>query len=540
MPQLILNNGTAVSVPPARQMAAQVMNRATMGPRTGLPGQTFGGNRDLYQVLGYKTELLFDDYLAKFSRGDIASRVVEAPAEDTWRDEPEAQEGQGEEAKTETPFTKQLTAVLTELDAWAQFENVDTLAGIGHYAVLFIGFGDEGEGAALDTAVSPTAKPAYLSAYSEGQATIHQIEKDTKSPRMGLPLTYKIKFDELGKATTVHYSRVIHIAEKARHGRVYGTPRLQRVYNRLDDLEKVIGGSAEAFWKLVYKGIIISLKDGYLPPEDEDEINEMTQKIEDYINDIARFMMIDGYDVKELGSQTVDPSAMIDVLVSIIAAATGIPKRLLIGAELGNIASTQDAANWAGRISARRTRFAEPRILRPFVEMLAAHGVITIPAAGYSWKWKPLFELDGLQTAQIGYVRAQTLKAVSGDQPKTIATREELRGIAGLNEKLDGKTAAELEAEDEPEPATPNPFDPQDGQGQPGEDGDGEGDDTAVPPGTGNRRRQHGSDPILPTLDDLPFLNIEGPITERELAEAIEAFYLDNPELLGLVEAGIQ
>ena len=52
----------------------------------------------------------------------------------------------------------------------------------------------------------------------------------------------------------VHWSRVIHIAENAGGTGVYGLPRLQSVYNRLEDLLKIMAGSGESAWRLLYKG----------------------------------------------------------------------------------------------------------------------------------------------------------------------------------------------------------------------------------------------------------------------------------------------
>ena len=40
-------------------------------------GQSFEGERDLYTVLGYPKSLSFADYYAKYTRQDIAARIVE-------------------------------------------------------------------------------------------------------------------------------------------------------------------------------------------------------------------------------------------------------------------------------------------------------------------------------------------------------------------------------------------------------------------------------------------------------------------------------
>ena len=48
----------------------------------------------------------------------------------------------------------------------------------------------------------------------------------------------------------VHWSRIIHVTDGLLDDEFYGFPRLQRVWNKLDDLLKVVGGGSEAFWLL--------------------------------------------------------------------------------------------------------------------------------------------------------------------------------------------------------------------------------------------------------------------------------------------------
>lgn len=496
-------NGREQPLPPARVMAKYITSfnrdfnmddRLSLGGRAGL---SYGGNRDLYKVLGYKPTLTFEDYYAKYDRQDMASRIVEAPAEDTWRDPPEILDGIGDEAKDNTGFTTDMINALAALSAWQEIENVDVLAGIGHYAVLLIGFDD---GLEFSEPVQTTAKPVYLRSYDEGQATISTFEKNKSSARFGLPLTYKITLDD-NTSTAVHWSRVIHVVEKARRSRVYGTPRMKRVFNRLEDLEKVVGGGAEAFWKLAYKGVVAQLKEGFEPPDDQDEPGELEGMISDYVNDIYRWLVLDGYEIKEMGGESVDPAAMVDVLVSVIAVAAGTPKRLLMGSELGRVASTQDAANWAGRIASRRTRFAEPVILRPLTNILIAHKVVTAPTAGYSYRWKPLFELDAVQQAQVGYLRAQTVSIGSGGLPQTIALPGEIREIAGL------------------------PGQAPDGLMLPG--GERLADNVLI--------IRHTAEKLPATTDPLPALV---PITldDETLGKAIDLFYQRFPEYKGLLD----
>lgn len=400
---------------PHPQVMAEMMmalNRSIMGERMGLAsraGHSFGGDRNLYHTLGYKDTLEYQDYLSMYKRGDLAQRIVEAPVEDTWRNPPELREGDGEEADSDTPFTQMFNEFAQNVDLWNQVEQLDAITGIGHFGILLIGLRDDGK---LDLPASKIAslnQVIYLQPYDEGQVHIDSYVQDRGNPMYGLPEFYTVTPGE-GGSFRVHYTRVIHVVEKPRFSRVYGQPRMEPVYNRLMDLHKVLGSSAEAYWKLIYKGLIISTKDGYALPSNANEVSELENKIDDYVNDFRRFLVLNGMEMQDLGSQNVDPSNLVDVIVSVIAATRGIPKRILMGSELGELASSQDASHWAGRITSRRTKYAEGRILNPLLRRLAAWGAIQLPDI-YSWYWKPLFELSDTDksAAAKGYAEALTI-----------------------------------------------------------------------------------------------------------------------------------
>ncbi|MFZ1400947.1 MAG: anti-CBASS Acb1 family protein [Candidatus Promineifilaceae bacterium] len=404
-------------LPHPRVMAEMLMsmNRSTLGNRMALAsraGKSFGGDRNLFHTLGYPEELTYQDYLSMYKRGDIAQRIVEAPVEDTWRNPPELREGDGDTADSDTLFVKMFDEFAQNLDLWNQIEQLDAITGIGHFGILLIGLRDGGK---LDTPVSKLSslnQVIYLKPYDEGQVTINKLVTDKNSPNYGLPEMYTIAPGE-GESFPVHHSRVIHVVERPRFSRLYGQPRMEPVYNRLMDLHKVIGSSAEAYWKLIYKGVVLSSKDGYGLPSDSNERTELENKVDDYVNDMRRFLVLDGMEMMDLGSQNVDPSSLVDVLFTDIASTKGIPKRILLGSELGELASSQDAAHWAGRITSRRTKYAEGRILRPLMRRLAEFGAIELPAI-YSWYWKPLFEMSDTDKSTAAKSYAEALTIASG------------------------------------------------------------------------------------------------------------------------------
>lgn len=382
----------------------------------GAAGSQFGGSRNIYHVLGYPSEIQYKEYKDRYQRGGIAQRVVEAAVEDTWRHYPKLMIGVGDEASSDHDVVKLWDAAAKRLDVFGSIEQADALCGVGNYSILLIGVKGT-------TSLAEPIRPGsvkrwddliFLQAYDQGAAVIASLTTDPGSPNYGLPESYNV--DTGGsQPIPVHHSRVIHIVEKRRFDRVLGQPRMQAVWNYLMDLDKVIGSSAEAYWKLVYKGLVMKTQEGKkLPKPGTAEHDAIYEKIDDYVNDLRRYMLLEGMDLVDMGSQNVDPSNLVDVLLTVLAATIGIPKRILMGSELGELASSQDAAHWAGRIAARRVKYAEGRILNLIMYRLISWGVVPAELE-FSWQWRPLFELSDTDrsTAAKAYAEAMLTAAAA-------------------------------------------------------------------------------------------------------------------------------
>ena len=93
---------------------------------------------------------------------------------------------------------------------------------------------------------------------------------------------------------------------------------------------------------------------------------------------LNRYLRTQGVDAEQLapGMQGADPSNIIDKELDFIAGAAGIPKRILIGSERGELASTQDEAAWSSRIMERREQHATPNMLAPTIDRLMKLGCL--------------------------------------------------------------------------------------------------------------------------------------------------------------------
>src|SRR5439155_22973589 len=138
-----------------------------------------------------------------------------------------------------------------------EFESADVLAGIGRFGVVLIGMRGSQD---LKTPVTSLGRPddvVFVKAYDEGAVRVATWVKDTSNARFGLPESYEVQFagaEGAGFPTmkaVVHASRCLHIAEHARRDRTYGRPRLKRVLNLLNDLQKITASTGESYWQRV-------------------------------------------------------------------------------------------------------------------------------------------------------------------------------------------------------------------------------------------------------------------------------------------------
>jgi len=394
-------------------------------------GQSFDGDRKLYETLGYKLDPEYSDYLNIYERDGIGTRVVDLVSDETWRKHPilfESEEKAEDEKAEPGPIQERFKELVKSHDLWAQFLEADRMLGISRFSLLYLGLPGRPE----DEIKGKAGQLAYVITCDEGNATVDEtsIVKDPESNRFGLPEYYQIVIDDQGELSRrVHYSRVIHIKQGRQRGgglgRVYGVPGLKNIINRFWDLEKVVGGGSEAYWKLIYQGVVLKAMEGFtLPSKDSDEYEAMQDEWDEWEHNLRRVIRARGLDVQELGGHPVDSREQFDVIIEYISGSKGIPQRRLLGSERGELASSQDDDNFSDLIDARRRNFAEPYILRPFLDRCDELGILDLPEE-YFVDWPSLIELNDMQKADLAVKTAQAMSTASGGAPETIMPPEE-------------------------------------------------------------------------------------------------------------------
>ena len=375
----------------------------------GADRRQYEGYRDLWEVLGYPSSLTFEDMWSLYRRGDLAQRIVNAYPNATWRANPTVK--QRRRSRSRTPaFDQAWEDHVDQVPVFHYFERVDKLAGIMDYALLLIGFND---GKPFEAPVGRAKQVLYLTPFRRDHAEIHSYNSNTNDPNYGLPEFYRLtlstdwKPNQGPNQVLVHHSRIIHVADQLLEDDIFGMSRLEAVYNRFMDLAKVVGGSGEMFWRGGYPGIgLMADANATFTEKDKEEIDK---QLFAYVHKLQRFLKIQGAEIQQLTPQVANPKEHFAMLLSIIAGTTGIPQRILIGSERGELASSQDETAWNDRIEERRTGYAARILIRPYVDRMIMTGALPEPQDGYTIEWPERDSLNDQDRAEVASKKAKAI-----------------------------------------------------------------------------------------------------------------------------------
>lgn len=454
---------TPKSNPEFRSLEADVLlARARFARQVGL---AFGNKRDYYDVLGYDRDLTARQLRETYLRGGIAKRIVDAYPKATWRGGVQVYEDENPETQTE--FERVFAEVAGRIKLWSVLQRADILAGQSTYAVILIGVAQ----GSLDEPL-PRGTPKqllYLQPYWSGggpsasstststtvsaevDATILEYDMDPRSARFGEPLYYSLKRTNVQlpfEARKVHWTRIIHVAEGCLDDNVFGIPTLENVWNLLQDLMKVTGGGAEAYWLRANQGLHVNIDKDLSMDATKDTIDKLKDDLEKYAHGLTRWIRSRGTDVNVLGSDVANFGPSADAILKQIAGSKGIPVRILMGSEMGQLASGQDAENWNAQVQDRRTTHAEPVLLRQTVDRLIEYGYLPTPKRPYQVAWPVEEEMTEPQKADLAVKMAQA--STTFGMP--LFTEAEIREKCFDMKPLTDKQIQDIEDRQAPEP----------------------------------------------------------------------------------------
>lgn len=437
--------------------SSALLNRSRL--QSNIDGVTFNGRRDMYTALGYTRTITPAKHRSRFRRNAVASRIVTAAPKATWRGGAEVIESN---TPTQTPFELAFEAMERRLNLWAIFHRADVLAGLGRYAIILLGTPGNFEDPLTELRPQDLM---YMTPFSEEDAPIEKFDTDIKSPRFGQPTMYAVRrmtpnafrttsAESIGRR--VHFSRVIHVADGLLDDHVYGQPRLEKVWNLLDDLEKVTGGGAEAFWRRADQGLMFTL-DPMLQVQTDPatgkmvELESMKQQIEEYEHGLARILTMRGVQAKSLGSDVADISTTVTALMGQISAGSEIPQRILMGSEAAKLASLTDADAWDERVADRRTEYAAPQIVLPFCNRMIQYGALPQPKETIEVRWPEIKNLNESQRMDIALKAAQVNRYAGAVVVSPAEIRDTYLGLDVLRQDI----TAEGDVAVDPNPPPP-------------------------------------------------------------------------------------
>ena len=441
----------------------------------GFLGYSHAGTRDLYASFGYPRIVALEELFSMYLRNDIANRIIRAFPQATWRKVPTIRDDVGsspdKESAEYSPFVENVEKVMRDRGYYRLLERADRLASLGRFGIIVFGIGD---GKKLNQPLLPGKWAlSYVHAYSELDVTITKYDMNPSSARFGLPELYQVaraptqvvsrQTSVPQRSFTVHHTRVLHLTELLDQDEVYGTPRLLPVFNRLKDLEKVVGGSAEAYWLNVSRIVMLMAEEG--SNLTDAQIDDLKDQAEEVANKLRRFVVGEGVSSQVIGAESERPGEHVDKLLDLIAGAIGIPKRILIGNEAGQLASTQDDDNWSKRIEERRDNYAAPAILLPFVRKLIDIGVVLAPTGDFWCEWDGGADVTPVERATIATQISSAISTYANTPDAQLVMplaefREKVLGVEAVSEyEVELPEIEELPPElDEPEIEEPNPV----------------------------------------------------------------------------------
>jgi hypothetical protein len=343
--------------------------------------------RDIDAECGYPEDITASQFRYLYDREGIAERVVSIFPNECWAVDPRVFEN--EEADG-TEFEDAFLQLQNNLNLWHFLARADTMSGIGRFGLVLLGLDDgkelhepvDGIDERGQKVGSSQHELLYLRVFDESLVDISSKETDPSNPRFGQPTYYSITFGTINEGVNidegtmhrVHWSRVVHIADNRMSSEVYGTSRMQPVYNRLYDLRKLLGGSAEMFWKGAFPGLSFEVNPDL--GDVELDASALRAEFDSYSNGLQRYLALAGVQAKSLAPQVANPEAHINAQIKAIAITLGVPHRIFMGSEAAQLASSQDKQTWNNRVRHRQEKYVAPMLIRPFVQRLIDLGIL--------------------------------------------------------------------------------------------------------------------------------------------------------------------
>lgn len=440
-----------------------LLNSAALRLRQALGTAMGGPKHDHYSDFGWPEVVTYEMLRQMWDRNPLARAAVETHIEKVWEDDPEIFEA--EEAHNETDLETTFKRWAEDVRFWQKLAEADRRSMVGDYSALILQVADNQEwhrplGKVRGLQDIWDIIPAW-----EGELTVSEWELDQRSRRYGEPLMYTYQEKQRTearnqppvKSVSIHYSRVLIWSST---GDLNGRSILRPGYNALLDVEKVIGGGAEGFWKNARSSLTMAIDAdsnldklaralGVGPDQLGDKLNEV---VDDFSKGFDKALITQGITATPIQVTMPQPEEFQDGPLKLFAAGVRIPIRVLIGNITGERASTEDERSWAKRCNGLRDREKKP-LIKAMLNRLEACGALP-PEVDWFIEWPDLTEGTSEEKLASADKLADINSKMVGTGERVPFSANEVREAAGYEAEEEDDFDEGIDPE---EGQTPNP-----------------------------------------------------------------------------------
>ena len=412
-----------------------------------LSGSNYTGDT-MHQIsvdFGYPDTLDFSHFYNMYRRFGIARNIVTLPVDISWIDNPEVE---GSAA-----FVKDLNTLIKDKNLWFRLAGLDTRQRVGRYAGALMIVRD---GKTLNMPIyklNGIGSLVKIVPLYESQLKVLETQNDVMKDDYGMPTMYQYsatvgnRNEHTASSISIHPSRLVIASEGADDGSIYGISALEAPYNSLMDLRKIIGASAEGFYKNAAQSIVFDLNDAATAKINQTLLDKFNENVDDFMrNRSRRSLWTPGMKANVLTSTLTSPVDAFNSALNDTAAASKIPATILIGQQTGRLASGEDSKQFLSTLQSRRVNF-QSEMVRNVLDWFIKYGVL--PSSEYEIEWSDLMAANDEQKL----ANSQSMAAINESLFKSggglAFTGEEIREAAGYEtDKLtEGEDLPETEYE---------------------------------------------------------------------------------------------
>lgn len=391
--------------------------------------------KDAYAQYGYPRVITFDMFYRAYRRSPGGSGAVSRILDKCWQTPPrikDSKDTQEEPGAWEITLGKLLNS--KSLRFWSRLRDFDRRNMVGRYSALILQIRD---GQELDQPVKIGHPLEKVYPLWESQVQILNWDE------FGNPLMFQYQ-TRLGtdaqptKWVKVHPDRVVIFAEGASEGDLYdGVPLLEAGFNRLIDMDKILGGSGESFLKNSARTVVFEFDKEADVLEasgaaDESGIKDALETQAKALNNNQdASVTLQGGKAYTLQTMLFDPTGPWMSAATEFAASVRMPFTTLFGQQTGRLASDEDKVDAAMRCQSRRVNDLTPMV-EDVIQRLVNLGCIDPPPSGnFVVVWDDLLTMSDKERLDLSKAMAEVNKACLGTGDLIPFSSDEIRQAGG-------------------------------------------------------------------------------------------------------------